>query len=106
MKTGKKTKGRKVGKPSAEVSFMRAVAKEIIMMKFEDGGTIIKKKRKFYSIMRKYGIKRGTKKGNAISTNNFEWTLCEDLFLERMKESIGFEMSLMFNKTPNDLRHY
>lgn len=83
---------------------MKAVAKDIIMMKISRDDTVKQLETKFFKIMRKHGIKKGTRTGpNTITGNNFDWTMAHVLFRTRI--SCHFEHSLIFGQTriPKDL---
>jgi hypothetical protein len=67
------------------ILFMKAVSKDIInaFNKKNTGElTLDQINKKFYRIMIKHGIKKGTKtdNGNGTTCNNFEWTMCKTLF--------------------------
>jgi len=84
---------------------MSKVAEEIINIKIDEHETFVKAYSKFYKIMRKYGIKRGTKSGNGTTCDNFEWTMCETLFHSRIKSK--FELwHFLTCKLPKDLESY
>ena len=80
------------------------VAKDIIHMKFKSSDTIQGCMKKFYTIMRRYGIKQGTKVGNGIQQrSNPEWTICFTLFKNSL--TCYFDISDLFDKAPKDLRY-
>lgn len=84
---------------------MEAVSKEIISFRFKSSMTFREAMNGFYSIMRKYGIKRGTKiKGGAVIRNNPEWSMCWILFLSQLESFVNFEE--LMQDGPNDLKHY
>lgn len=89
---------------------MRKVSKEIIEMKFKNTDTLGQCRNKFYEIMRKNGIKKGTQTFNpdgtkgGITQNNFEWTMCEKLFEDRIISY--FLWSGLLTATPKDLMAY
>jgi hypothetical protein len=87
---------------------LKAVGKDIVH--FEDKEAAKKAVRElleqFYDIMRKHGIKWGTKDDDScggISGANFEWTLCKDSFIYRVTSLMEWEMLL---NPPDDLMHY
>lgn len=82
---------------------IRAVAEDLIKLKFKSTDTVATMKKKFFSIMRKHGITKGTAVENGIIGDNFEWTICSTLFLSRVKSHIEFD--LMLNSIPKDLRY-
>lgn len=94
-------------KPKKEIAYMSAVAKDIIGLKLEPKMTLRQMEGKFFRIMRKYGIRRGTKnKGQAgVLMSNPEWVICQELFLERVQDCLQW-MFLDFSRTPKDLQHY
>lgn len=84
---------------------MRAVAKSIIDEKFLSKKDIKKITSKFYAIMRKHGIKKGTRSGkNAIIMANSEWSMCIDLFKAQIDSQLN--MALSFDKLPKELEAY
>jgi len=95
---------KKVGK-SPSVTFMAVVAKDILNIKMSDDDGLKKSYRKFYKVMRKHGIKQGTKVGGGTRMSNPEWVICEALFKERMKDNIHYFNILGMN-VPKDLTRY
>lgn len=88
-----------------KIKFMSKVSEEIIGLQIKDSDTFKSVKQKFYKIMRKYFIKKGMKFGNGTLENNFEWTMCFNLFITRVKDKL--ELDDVFNrKIPKDLRRY
>ena len=85
---------------------MRSVAKDIIKVRFKNSNTIGGVKKKFFSIMRKHGIKHGTRtKGAAgILISNFEWTMAHELFVSRVCSHL--ELMGIFEDLPKDLEAY
>ena len=65
---------------------MKEIAKEILQLRFKPNDTLKSCSKKFYDIMAKHGIKQGTQSYNdkgeesGILMNNFEWTMCHELF--------------------------
>lgn len=87
------------------IQFMNRVAEDIICLKIEDKETVQQILEKFYSIMREHGIKQGTKtKGGGVLMNNFEWTMCKELFLRIVYDKLN--MRELLSDVPKDLRHY
>lgn len=85
---------------------MSAVAEDIIKVKITPTMSHDQCMKKFYSIMRKHGIKQGewNESGGRI-TNNFEWTMCYTLFKEVYQGQ--FLLSDLFGQgIPKDLRAY
>ena len=91
-------------KNKKEIKFMAKVAKEIILVEFPNKTTMFQVRKKFYEIMRKYGIKEGTENGNGRSVCNYEWTMCKILFIDTVKSSL--QMSFFGFETPKDLEQY
>ena len=86
---------------------LREVAEDLIKTKFVTDKEITKILNRFYKIMRKHGICEGTltKNKNGRILNNFEWTMCKDLFVRKIQSDI--EMAgLLGSLTPQDLEHY
>jgi len=79
------------------------VAKDIIEIKFTPKMPLRQCYDKFYRIMRKHKIKKCTKSSeNSMICDNYEWTMCHVLFLERLNAYMEFWYG--FNtKTPKDL---
>jgi hypothetical protein len=78
------------------------VAKEIINIKFDSKMTINQCMKKFFDIMRKYGIKQGTEVGNSIIQDNFDWTMCYTLFIRCLRDFIMSQFTWA-GKIPKDL---
>lgn len=89
-----------------QIKFMSAVAKDIILLKFKPTMTLQQVESRFYRIMRKHGIKEGTKSGNGRITNNFEWTMCQILFLQRVQDYFVMNRFFVGTGTPKDLLQY
>ena len=87
---------------------VRAVAREIIKLKFKRTHTLKQCVDEFYKIMRKYSIKQGTanfnSKGEEVSRscNNYEWTICKELFLKQITLFIDWQ-DLFGSYIPKDL---
>jgi hypothetical protein len=90
--------------PGIEIEFMNEISSDIIAIKPDNDKSISDLWNEFYDVMRKYGIKQGTKSGNGILTNNFEWTMCVNLFVASITNSIT--LNQMMEDTPEDLRCY
>jgi hypothetical protein len=82
-------------------TIMENVAKEIIELKFKPDDTLQQCLNNFYKIMRKYGIKHGKKENNGIRMTNFEWTMCQSLFYDRIHSFFIFN-KLIYG-VPKDL---
>jgi len=87
------------------IEFIRTVAKDIIGIKIEYDDSINTMRKKFFRVTRKYGIKQGTKDGKGVLRNNFEWTMCWNLFINVVIE-FKIDWSDLLENTPKDLRHY
>lgn len=82
---------------------MKEIAKDLIQMPIDNNDTLFVLWDKFYSIMRKHGLRKGTKnESGGISYNNYEWSACEILFLESIRSHFVIT-SIMSNVIPNDL---
>ena len=81
------------------------VSRDLINLEFKETDTLKSVMNKFYSVMRKHGIKRGTKtKSGGITQDNYEWTICKSLFHNRVVDY--FMMANIFDKSPKDLEYY
>jgi hypothetical protein len=81
---------------------MSEVAKEIIRIDFKD--SLKKNKNKFFDIMRKYGIKHGTKlKDGSVQVAAFEWTMAWSLFVSTMMREVDYRM-FFDGAIPEDLK--
>jgi hypothetical protein len=81
------------------------VAKDIISLELKPGMTLAQVEGKFYRLMRKYGIRQGTKSGNGVVCDNFEWSMCKELFLSRVRDYFEFDRFLL-KAAPKDLQCY
>ena len=64
-------------------------------------------RRKFYDVMRKHGIKQGTRnKDGQLMVNNPEWQASEFLFDEQIRSFIALTLCLDCFETPKDLEAY
>jgi hypothetical protein len=83
---------------------MRKVAEDIITMKVGRDASVGSLEKEFYKIMRKHGIKWGKKtpKNSGSIGANFEWTMANALFRDRIVGQIELNMLLDF---PEDLRY-
>jgi len=86
---------------------MEKVAKDLVAIKFAKGDTMADCMEKFFDILRKYNIRKSTPLFDdagevvAMQGNNFDYTMCEALFYDRMRSF--FEMELNFGKLPKDI---
>jgi hypothetical protein len=92
--------------PSNSIKFMRKISEELIKIQILDEKIQTEILDKFYTIMRKYGIKEGTitknKSGRVIA--NFEWTMCKHLFLDKLESEV--KITSLLNDVPKDLQAY
>ena len=97
--------GKNVRSPS--VKFMGIVAKEIIDMKIDSKDNFDALNKRFYRIMRRYGIKYGTKSKGGAGTviSNSEWVMCRTLFFSRINSFMSLE-ELFDSEVPKDLFRY
>lgn len=89
------------------IEFMNKVAKDIIDIKIPNNDiSILNLNREFYSIMRKYGIKQGTRSqdGNGIICSNPEWTICHVLYENMIQSKI--QIFNFLRNIPKDLQCY
>ena len=86
---------------------IREVAKEIIGLKFKKTYTLKVCMSKFFDIMKKHNIKQGTPSFNedgkevGRTCDNFEWTICKQLFIKQMEGF--FELEMLFGNIPKEL---
>lgn len=85
---------------------MRDIAKEILNIEIVTNKKISEYVEEFYDIMRRYGIKQGSKDPEEAGTigDNFEWTMSRTLFLEHMHMEILTYM--LIHPVPEDLEYY
>ncbi len=83
---------------------IKKLAKDIIDIKIDSNLSLHMNFKKFYRVMRKYGIKEGTKTQNGVLRNNHEWTMCMSLFLRGIDDHIVMKHSV-FGDTPKDLQY-
>ena len=90
-----------------QIDYISEISKDIIQIDFKKYNNIASAFNKFYSIMRKYGIKNGTKrKGEqGVLCSNFEWTCFEMQFIEQYCSYIR-TYRLFNSDIPKDLQHY
>ena len=91
-------------KRPAKLNTLNAVAEDIAQIKIDQDMTIGGLRKQFFAIMRKHGIKRGTKDGNSISLSNPEWIMARDFFSHWLCDQ--FRWIFVIGKAPKDLRHY
>lgn len=86
---------------------LRAVSKDIISLKLDNTLTLNEMNHLFYQIMRKHGICQGTKNENGagVTKNNFEWTICRELFISQITAHITMD-DILGSQVPEDLQHY
>jgi len=88
-----------------QIKGMREVSKPIFSKMFTDKELDIILE-KFYSLMRKKGLKEGEPcfRGKGVVGNNFEWTLILYAFLHNLCEQV--ELRALFGEVPKDLKCY
>lgn len=89
--------------PQSTILDMSKVAEEIIKIPFDKKDTIEGLFNKFFKIMKKYGIKEGRKTPVGITKSNFEWTMCEKLFVENIVNKIHVLRLLDDIPTPHSI---
>jgi len=86
-----------------ELNILHNVAKDIIEIRFKESDTLGNVNYKFYEIMRKYNIKQGARTDSGICTNNYEWTICLDLFISQIISYLNWDGTVGI---PKDLEAY
>lgn len=89
--------------PQSTILDMSKVAEEIIKMPVDKTDTIEDLFNKFFKIMKKYGIKQGTKTKFGFTKNRLEWTLCETMFTENIQHKIKVLRILDDISTPRSI---
>ncbi len=93
---------RKKNKSGGYNKLMCSLAEEIIRLEIENSDTIGSIKKRFYSIMRKYGIKEGTMAGkNVRLVANPDWVMAKQLFVSEIADH--FRRIGIFESIPKDL---
>ena len=88
-------------------ALLSKVFSDIQDLPIKNSDSFNKIRRKFYDIMRKHGIKQGTRNRNgSIAVNNPEWQAAEWLLEERIRNFVALELCLDCFKTPKDLEAY
>lgn len=88
-----------------------AVAEDIINLKFKPDDTMQSCFDRFYAIMRKHGVKKGTpirqgKKIIGTQVDNFAWTMCRNLFQDQVRSWIELELAFSLDiPFPKDLEY-
>jgi len=85
---------------------LEAVAKDIIALRFKGSMTLNQLDKIFFDLMRKHGIKQGTKskKGAGVTMCTFEWSMCRTLYMSQIQSY--FTLNAIFKEVPKDLVHY
>lgn len=84
------------------------VAEDIIKLKFDNNDTLSDCMEKFFNVLRKHNIRQSTpiydESGEVVGRqgNNFDYTICETLFFDRIKWA--FESKLHFEEIPEDVQ--
>lgn len=94
-----------MSKRPKSVDTMSKAAKALIEVKFTGKTTLKQVTQRFYRIMRKYGIKKGTREGNGILCDNPEWTMCRSLYKDTIDSYLDWELALIM-EPPKDLECY
>jgi len=87
----------------------RQIAEEIITLQISSKDSLKDIFDKFFSIMRKYGIKKGLQQYNddgeetGILFDNFEWTLYKQLLFSTLESHINMQTLFGELKPPEDL---
>ncbi len=80
---------------------LKAVAEELTSIEITDDKTIKNLYEEFYAVMRKHGIKQGTKnESGGITMCNAEWSVCHTHFEKKIQ--LHFILHHMLN-CPKDL---
>lgn len=83
---------------------MEIISKDLIEMPILDYDTLQDLLNKFYAIMRKYEIKKGTMLSDgSVNYDNFEWTACYALFNSRVQDF--FTLRNVFDDVPQDVKY-
>ena len=82
---------------------VRNIAKQLLDFKL-DRETSKKLRDAFFQIMRENGIKRGTVDEKGVRFNNYEWTICLELFFSKIRSDLEFDF--VMKNTPRDLLYY
>lgn len=64
---------------------LRELAKEIITLEIDKTNSLEDIRNRYYAILEKYNIKYGEKTEVGFSGANWEWTACEEIFLNTIK---------------------
>jgi hypothetical protein len=93
-------------KPSGTALALREVAEDITKMKIEGRDTLNGLQKKFFKILRKHKICKGSPSecGTGTITNNFEYTICYELFLSKIKSF--YEVRDILMVFPDDIYCY
>jgi hypothetical protein len=94
-------------KGSHEMDYkIRKASIEIVALSVNNNDTIGGLFDKFFDIMRRHGIKRGTrsKDGVGILCDNIEWTVCRTLFTSHIADALM--MDFVLGIVPEDLKAY
>ena len=64
---------------------LRELAKEIITLEIDKTNSLEDIRNRYYAILEKYNIKYGEKNEVGFTAANYEWTACEEIFLNTIK---------------------
>ena len=73
---------------------MSQIGKDLVKIKFNKEKTLGALQKEFYQVMRKHGVKWGHRAGNGIQGANFEWSLCQTFFIDRVVSFFNLEVML------------
>jgi len=88
------------------IDFLANICKDIFAIKVKELKTIKKCYNEFYKVMRKYGIKQGTRIDAGVQMSNPEWVICRVLFKDRINMSQDWEFLKYSFSAPDDLKCY
>lgn len=85
---------------------LNKIYKDLLNIKITKKDSFETSMKKFYAVMRKWGICQGTydKNGNGILVNNPEWNMCFNVFWTNHIST--FNIWLALSTPPKDLRAY
>ncbi len=89
-----------------KTDIVRKISYDIELIRIEKEDTFNGILNKFYDVMRKYEIKKHTKKGSgweSTVSETPEWNMCYTLFVQKIKSY--FDLVDYFAQLPEDLNH-
>lgn len=98
-KSSKPTRG-----PLTSNALLGPVTHELINLSVTPKDSLYSLRERFYQIMRKHGVKQGTKNsdGTGILRNNPDWQGAEDIFAATLSRELT--MMALLSDVPKDLR--